>query len=90
MKLRRVRVENRYRIEALVETTWCPLEVLEGLVEFGRERGVHGDLASDMLAVLQLSPADQSELLARLGEVDDLSMTAALESESTVCLPFEP
>ncbi|MEO0436388.1 MAG: fumarylacetoacetate hydrolase family protein [Pseudomonadota bacterium] len=90
MKLRRVLFQNQYRIQALVTGTWRSLDQLDDLSDFSQQNGVESDLASDLLAVLQLSADEQDDLLSRLISVEGGSMSSPDAGETFVCLPFSP
>ncbi|BFM17842.1 fumarylacetoacetate hydrolase family protein [Maricurvus nonylphenolicus] len=89
MKLRRVKStteEAEFKVEALIHDQWRRLDSVDGLSEIARQHQVQGDLASDLLAVLQLGKTGWDALTAAL---EKLPVSDA-EKSSVVVLPFQP
>ena len=83
MKLRRVKTEPGFLVQALIGDKWICLNRIPGLEEF--TASAHHDLASDILGVLQLKPDDANELHNRLQELEETEIAGSKE-----CLPFYP
>ncbi|BFM14782.1 fumarylacetoacetate hydrolase family protein [Maricurvus nonylphenolicus] len=75
MKFRRVNIDGRVRVEALHNNAWRSLDTVPNLQALALDFGVTGNLAEDVIAVLQLGSQGFNALaqeLDRLQPVNDL------------------
>lgn len=85
MKLQRVETDQGQRIQALSEDRWINLEQVQDLDILANEFSIAGDLATDMLAVLQLGANGWAALESRLRKL------ATEEDQAPhIILPFHP
>lgn len=85
MKLRRCQSPTGPEVQAWIDSHWVSLKQTSGLSLLAEQHGVHGDLASDLLAVLKLGHAGWQSLEQKLrGMQQPASETGA------PLLPVEP
>ncbi len=85
MKLRSVQYSEGIKVEALTAKGWLRLDALDTLDALAESCRVKGDLATDLLAVLQLGKAGWASLA---GQLD--SVTATVSANVQPVLPFSP
>jgi len=85
MKLRTIQTDESHRVQAQMPAGWVQLDHAARLAQIGKDHGVEGALASDMLAVLQLGPEGWADLRSELNALKPSSPGPA-----TVVLPFAP